>query len=212
MREGLDHALHDVHVEIIKMGTLIEHTIEETIRALVHHDMTLARIIIEGDDRFDDMQYAIENRCVAIIARYQPVATDLRKVFSILKIVTDLERIADHCEDISEITLHLEDRPYVKPLIDIPQMAKTVRKMVRMMINSYIDEDMDAAYEICATDDAVDAYYHSIRRELETVMFERPDMIGQCMDFLMIAKYLERMADHTTNIAEWVMYGVAGER
>lgn len=212
MRASLDNDLRAIHVDIIKMGTLIEKTIEETIRALVEQDVALAKKIREGDDRFDEMEVEIEKKCISLIARQQPVATDLRIVTSIMKIVTDLERIADHCQDISKLTLDLAGKAYVKPLVDIPKMAKEVRNMVRMTIDAYIDLDVEKSKQVCSNDDIVDQYYHTIVGDLEIIMKEKPDDIKQCVDFLLIAKYLERMADHTTNIAEWVIYSVEGKR
>lgn len=212
MRASLDNDLRTIHVDIIKMGTLIEKTIEETIRALVEQDVALAKKIREGDDRFDEMEVEIEKKCISLIARQQPVATDLRIVTSIMKIVTDLERIADHCQDISKLTLDLAGKAYVKPLVDIPKMAKEVRAMVRMTIDAYIDLDVEKSKQVCTNDDVVDTYYHTIVGDLEVIMKEKPDDIKQCVDFLLIAKYLERMADHTTNIAEWVIYSVEGKR
>ena len=212
MRASLYNDLRAIHVDIIKMGTLIEKTIEETIRALVEQDIPLAKKIREGDDRFDQMEVEIEKKCISLIARQQPVATDLRIVTSILKIVTDLERIADHCQDISKLTLDLAGKAYVKPLVDIPQMAKEVRAMVRMTIDAYIDLDVEKSKQVCANDDIVDKYYYTIVNDLEMIMKEKPNDIKQCVDFLLIAKYLERMADHTTNIAEWVIYSVQGKR
>ncbi|MBM7561072.1 phosphate signaling complex protein PhoU [Fusibacter tunisiensis] len=211
MRIGLENNLNSINVEIIRMGTLVEKAIEETIEALIHQDEELARKIIKGDDRFDAMELDIENRCITAIATQQPVASDLRSLFSIVKIVTDLERIADHCQDISKLTINLAEKVYVKPLIDIPKMAEEVRKMIKMTIDCYIDQDVSKAKYICKNDDVVDAYFKTIFDDLELVMREKPDEIKQCMDFLMIGKYLERMADHATNIAEWVIFTVEGE-
>jgi len=210
MRASLDNDLKAIHLDIIKMGTLIEKTIEETITALVNQDVILAKSVADGDDRFDKMELDIESKCISLIARQQPVATDLRKIFSIVKIVTDLERIADHCQDISKLTLDLAGQTYVKPIIDIPKMAKQVREMVKMTIDCYIDQDVIKGRLICVNDDIVDNYFKIIFNDLERVMREKPDGIKQCMDFLMITKYLERMADHATNIAEWVIYSVEG--
>ncbi len=210
MRAPLDNELKAIHVDIIKMGTLIERTIEETITALVNQDVKLAKSVANGDDRFDKMELDIESKCISVIATQQPVASDLRKLFSIVKIVTDLERIADHCQDISKLTLDLSGQTYVKPLIDIPKMAKQVREMVKMTIDCYIDQDVAKSKIVCANDDIVDDYFNTIFNDLEIVMKEKPDAIKQCMDFLMIAKYLERMADHATNVAEWVIYSVEG--
>jgi phosphate transport system protein len=194
------------------MGTLIEKSIDDTIQALIHQDINMAQQVIDGDDRFDDMQILIESNCVSVIARQQPVASDLRKITSILKIVTDLERIADHCADISKLTHHLAKEEYVKPLIDIPKMAKQVKEMLKLTIDCYIDLDVEKGKRICQEDDVVDNFYKTIREELEMIMRDRPDTVRQCIDFLLIAKYLERMADHITNVAEWVIYSVEGKR
>lgn len=210
MRLGLDNNLHSINVEIIRMGTLIEKALEETIEALVKQDVELAQKIIKGDDVFDQMELDIESKCMSAIATQQPVATDLREILSVLKIVTDLERIADHCQDISKITIELANKVYVKPLIDIPKMAKEVKKMIKMTIDCYIEQDVEKAIVICKNDDIVDDYFRTIFKDLEIIMKEKSDEIKQCMDFLMIAKYLERMADHSTNIAEWVIFSVEG--
>ena len=210
MRAPLDNELRAIHVDIIKMGTLLEKTIDETIEALVNQNVELAQIIVEGDDRFDHMELDIESKCIHLIARQQPVASDLRKIFSIVKIVTDLERIADHCQDISKLTLDLAGKKYVKPLIDIPNMAKQVKEMVKMTIDCYIDQDVEKSKVVCANDDIVDNYFALVVADLEGIMKLNPDEIKQCMDFMMIAKYLERMADHATNVAEWVIFSVDG--
>ena len=156
------------------------------------------------------MEMDIENKCIALIATQQPVASDLRKIFSVVKIVTDLERIADHCQDISRFTLDLANQVYVKPLVDIPTMGKKVKEMVKMTIDCYIDQDVEKSKQVCANDDVVDRYFYTIVKDLEMIMKEKPDAIKQCLDFLMIAKYLERMADHATNVAEWVIFSVDG--
>jgi len=211
-RTALDNDLRTLHVQIIKMGTLIEKSIDDTLNALVNQDAVLAQRVIEGDDRFDDMQVEIETNCISVIARQQPVASDLRKILSILKIVTDLERIADHCSDISKLTLHLKGQEYVKPLIDIPKMTKQVKEMLKLTVDCYIDQDVEKGRLICKEDDLVDEYYKSIQEELQLIMKDKPEAVNQCIDFLLIAKYLERMADHTTNIAEWVIFSVVGGR
>ena len=207
MRLTLDQDLHNIYTDIIKMGTLIEKAIDDTITALVNQDVSLAKAVYEGDDLFDEMTKDIEDKCIGIIARRQPVATDLRKIFSVVQIVRDLERIADHCEDISGYTLNLADKKYVKPLIDMPKMAKKVKEMVKMTIDCYIEQDVEIAKKVCEVDDIVDEYFDVIFLDLQDVMQKKPKEIKQGMDFLMIAKYFERMADHATNIAEWVVYG-----
>lgn len=210
MRAALENELRSIQVDIIRMGTLIEKTIEDTINALVNRDLNLAQTIAANDDQFDQMELDIENKCIYLIARQQPVASDLRKIFSVVKIVTDLERIADHCQDISKLTIDLAKKEYVKPLVDIPKMAKQVKDMVRMTIDCYIDQDVEKSKGVCASDDIVDDFFSVIVDDLELVMKQKPDEVKQCMDFMMIAKYLERMADHATNVAEWVIYSVEG--
>jgi len=190
------------------MGTLIEKAIDDTITALVNHDCELAKKVYEGDDVFDDMTKDIENKCIGLIARRQPVATDLRKIFSVVQIVKDLERIADHCEDISGYTLKLADKEYMKPLIDLPKMAKEVKEMIKMTVDCYIEQDIEKAKQVCERDNVVDEYFNIIYEDLEYVMENKPEDISQGMDFLMISKYFERMADHATNIAGWVVYGM----
>lgn len=210
MRDVLNKNLRVIQDDIIKMGTMIESAIEDTIHALVKQDVELAQKVVKGDDVFDQMELDIEAKCISIIAMQQPVATDLRKIVSVVKIATDLERIADHCQDISRITLELSGQKYVKPLVDLPKMAQEVKKMVKMTIDCYIDQDVDKAREICKNDDIVDNYFKTIFKDLEMLMESKCKDIKQCMEFFMIAKYFERMADHATNIAEWVIYSVEG--
>lgn len=178
---------------------------------MVEQDADLAKKVAEGDGKFNQMELDIENHCIAIIATQQPVASDLRKIFSVAKIITDLERIADHCEDVSKLTLHLAKEKYVKPLIDLPMMAKEVKAMVKMTIDCFIDQDAEKARAVCANDDVVDQYFQTIYKDLCDLMGSDSKTVKQGMDFLMIAKYFERMADHATNIAEWVIYSKEGK-
>ncbi len=210
MREILNASLHEINVDIIKMGTMLEKAIDQTITALVKRDIALAETIVNGDDVFDALEQDIESKCVYLIARQQPVASDLRTIISAIKIVTDLERIADHCQDISKLTIALAHKEYVKPLVDLPKMATEVKHMIRETVDCYIEQDVLKAKKICEKDDVVDAYFKTIFKDLELVMKEKSDDIKQCMDLLMITKYLERMGDHATNVAEWVIYSVEG--
>lgn len=201
-----------IYLDIVKMGTNIELSIAKMIEALVKQDSALALDIVHFDDFYDDLQRSIENQCVHVIAKRQPVALDLRTLLSVLKIVTDLERIADHCADISEITVELCHFQYIKPLIDIPKMAQKVSEMVKMTVDSYIDQDIQKCRQVIDLDDVVDEYFDQIMQELEEEMKKNPSEIKQCVKFLMVIKYLERMGDHATNIAEWILYSVLGDR
>lgn len=211
LRATLDHEIQDLTESLITMGTAIERTIEQTVRALLKQDVALAESVIAGDDYFDQLEIAIENKAVAIISTQQPVASDLRKIFSTIKIVTDMERIADHCGDISKITIALAGQTYVKPLVDIPKMAQLVKDMVRMTIDCFIEHDVIKARLICANDDAIDDYYQLVIQDVSTMLQQSPENADQLLRILMIAKYFERMGDHATNIAEWVIYSVEGK-
>lgn len=210
MRIGLDHEMNKIHQALIDMSSLLERAIEDTIGALVDQDLVLAESIVKGDVVFDDMEKAIEQACLSLIATQQPVAGDLRRIFSIIKMITDFERIADHCEDISRITMKLSNEKYVKPLIDLPKMAKAVKEMIALTVEAYMAQDPHKARLVCQRDDQVDQYYDTIYGDLEHLMKNKDKEVNQCMAFLMIAKYFERMADHATNIAEWTIYGIEG--
>lgn len=197
--------------DIIIMSTALEATIDKTITALVKQDQALAKEVVSGDDYFDEMQQKIETESISILSRQQPVAKDLRAVYSVIKIVTDLERIADHCEDISNFTLKLVSHTYIKPLEDLPAMAKIVKDMVRLTVDCFIEQDVIKARHVCKNDDIVDQYFERIELDVKSLMKENLENSEQLIDFLMIAKYFERMADHATNVAEWVIYLVDGE-
>ena len=210
-RITLDKALSELHENLIKMGILVEESIDKSITALKNKDKELAKKVSEDDDIIDDMESYIERLCLNLIARHQPIAVDLRKITAALKIITDLERIADNAADICELTLRFTDKKFIKPLIDIPKMAEMTRKMVGTSVNSYITGNTKAAYEVCASDDYVDELFSKIKLELIAIVKENNESIDQVIDFLLISKYLERMADHATNIGEWVIYSITGE-
>jgi phosphate transport system protein len=211
IRNEFEKELNKLHKDLIKMGAIIEQSINDTIKALKTKDIELANEVIKKDDIIDEMERRIERECILLIARQQPIASDLRDITSVLKIITDLERIADHCEDISEYTIKLSQEKYIKPLIHIPEMAEKVNKMVKDTIDSYIRKDLELAYEICKRDDEVDKYFDTIIDELIEYMKNDTSVIKQCTDFMFIVKYLERMGDHATNIAEWIIYTITGE-
>jgi len=210
-RHSFDQGLEDLHLELIKMGSLVEESIENTIIALKKQDIDLARKIFRDDDIIDEMEQKIEKRCLALIARQQPLAKDLRTISTALKIITDMERIADHSSDIAEITIRMANVKYIKPLIDIPRMAEMAKQMVNKSIDAYVRQDIDLAAEVCSSDDEVDDLFFKIILELINLMKNDSQTIEQAINFMFIAKYLERMADHATNIGEWVVFNVTGE-
>ncbi len=210
-RHFFDKELEELHLELIKMGSLVEESIENTIQALKKQDTALARKIFKNDDIIDDLEKKIEKICLTLIARQQPLAKDLRSISTALKIITDMERIADHSADIAEITIRMADEKYIKPLIDIPKMAELAKLMVNKSIDAFVKQDIELAKSVCRSDDEVDDLFMKIILELVSFMKNDPQSVEQGINFMFIAKYLERMADHATNISEWVVFNVTGE-
>lgn len=210
-RHFFDKELEELHLELIKMGSLVEESIENTMVALKKQDEDLARKIFRDDDIIDELEQKIEKRCMSLIARQQPLAKDLRTISTALKMITDMERIADHSADIAEITIRMVNEKYIKPLIDIPKMAEYAKQMVKKSIDAYVKHDIVMAQEVCDSDDLVDDLFMKVILELINIMKNDASSVEQAINFMFIAKYLERMADHATNISEWVVYSVTGE-
>lgn len=211
-RETFHQQLEELQKELLKMGTLVEEAIHRAVRSLSEKDSALAREVINNDDQVDDMELEIEKLCLSLFALQQPMAADLRLVGTALKFVTDLERMGDHAVDIAKITLRLEGQPLIKPLVDIPRMAEMAQLMMREALAAYVNGDADQAYAMIARDDEVDSLYGQIFRELLTYMIEDPRTITQATYLIFVAMYLERIADHATNLGEWTIYMVTGER
>jgi phosphate transport system protein len=209
-RFAFEEKLKILYKNLIEMQTLVEKSMDDTIKALKTHDVSMAESIIERDDEIDNMEREIERKCLEIIAGQQPMASDLRDITSVLKIITDLERIGDHCSDISNYTIKLAGETYVKPLVRIPRMAEEVKIMINNVIDCCINQDVDTARDVLRHDDIVDKYFEDIVEELIGIMEKNPETARQCTYFIFIAKYLERMGDHATNIAEWIGFTVMG--
>ena len=211
MRNNFDKKLDILNNELIKMGSLVEERIEGAVEALIKRNITLAKNIIDGDTEVDEMERDIESQCLKLILKQHPVAGDLRLISSILKMITDLERIGDHAKDISEITLLLSDEEYIKELTHIPQMAKTTICMMKKSIDAFVNRDIELAYEVINLDDEVDDLFDIIKDELIVLIRDDINNGEQAINFLMVSKYLERIGDHAENIAEWVLYSITGE-
>jgi len=211
-RKNFDTELLNLHAELKKMGEIVKTQISDSIKALVKQDIELANEVITKDDLVDDLEKEIEDKCIKLIATRQPLAIDLRSIFTMSKIVTDLERIADHAVDIAKIAKQLQGQKYIKELIDIPRMSIIVEEMIDGCLQAYMDRDVDLAYAICKKDDSVDAIYKQVFSELLVLMLQDPKVIEQATRFLFTCKFLERMADHTTNICEWTIYLITGEK
>lgn len=212
LRQSFRSELDQLDQELIRMGALVEEQIRRAVRSLTGRDVVLAEQVVSEDDRVDAMEMDIERRCLTLLALQQPLAGDLRIVSTILKIITDLERMADHAVDIAKVTLRLGGEVLVKPLIDIPEMARLSSSMVRLALNAYIHRSLDEALTMIRLDDDVDHLYSRIFDDLQNLMQERPETIPQATHLLFVANYIERVADHATNLGEWVIYMVTGER
>ena len=211
MRNRFDRQLSTLNDELIEMGSMIEKSIETAIKALVNQDVDLARHAIEADEEIDRPERIIEDLCLKLLLQQQPVAKDLRLISSALKMITDMERIGDHASDISEITIALADQPYIKKLEHIQQMAKETMIMLVGSIEAFVDKDLEKANEVIKRDDVVDDLFDKVKKELIQMIHENADKGEQAADLLMVAKYMERIGDHATNISEWVIFYITGE-
>jgi len=199
-----------IHKSLAKMTALISKSLNNMIIALKEQDLLLADEVIEGDEQIDAMELKIEKDCILILARHQPIASDLRDVTSVFRVISDLERIGDQCADICEYIKLLAQEEYVKPLVDIPQMAIECEKMINMSIRSFISKDLELAKEVLMMDNIIDDYFENIREELIDIMAKKPETVRQCTYLILIIKYLEKIADHATNISGWLVYNITG--
>lgn len=208
MRTKFDEQLNMLNQEMMHMGAVIEDTIQKAVSALIHQDVMLAKEIMDGDSEVDREQKKIENICFQLLMQQQPVARDLRVISAAMKMVTDMERIGDQAADISEITLMLADKSYTQNLAIISQMAAETVRMLICSIEAYVEKDMEKARFVIEHDDVVDDLFIRAKQELITRIQGGCVDGEQAIDLLMVAKYFERIGDHTTNIAEWVIFSV----
>ena len=193
------------------MGVNLEEALDKVIDNLENKDVALAQAIIGGDDDFDNSEVDIERQCLELVLTQTPVATDWREIASCLKLVGDMERIADHCSDISQYTLRLAEKDPVPMPENFMAMLKVMRQMVYDSITAISENDVELAQKVMTTDDEVDTYFREMRQDLTGLMQQYPQLVPQYVDYLMIAKYVERIADHATNIAQWVLFVVNNE-
>jgi phosphate transport system protein len=203
--------LEKIKEHILKMGAFVEDAIKKSIMSLVDRDRDLAIQVIDGDAIVNNYDVEIEEECIRFLAIWQPTGSNLRLVTTAIKIITDLERMGDLAVDISERSVELLDEPPLKPYIDIPRMAEAAQKMLKDSLDSFVSRDADLALNVCASDDFVDNLNHQIFNELLLYMLKDPKNISRAVRLTYITKYLERVADHATNIAEMVVYMVQGK-
>jgi len=211
MQRHIDQELADLKAQILRMGSLVESQIEGSIKALVDRDVDLASRIIERDTLVNSMDVDIDENCMRLLALQAPAAGDLRFVTTAMKISTELERMSDLAENICERVIELNEEPQLKPYIDIPRMANWTMRMVRESLDAFVRSDAVLARKVCTDDDFVDNLTHQLFRELLSFMIENPATITRAIRLTFIGKYLERIADHATNVAELVVYMVEGK-
>ena len=211
MRNRFDRQLEQLNNELINMGSLIEEAIEMAITAMVKQDIVKAKEIMEFDEEIDDKEREIESLCLKLLLQQQPVAKDLRQISAALKMITDMERIGDHAADISEMTILMAKEPYVIDIQDLQKMAKDTMIMLVKSIEAYVEKDMEKAKKVIANDDVIDDLFNTVKRELIASIHQKTNNGEQAADLLMVAKYLERIGDHATNIAEWVIFSITGQ-
>lgn len=209
-RNRYDRELNSLHQELAEMGRMVEESMERITEAMRRRDLNIAQEVIAGEERVDAMESSIEQRCMSLIIRQQPIAGDLRSITATLKVVTDMERVADQCADIAELMPHVMESPPLKSSALLLEMMDRARGMFVRALDCHIRRDEALARQVCDEDDIVDAAFSRIVMELVALIGENPSMAYPAMDTAFIAKYIERMADHATNIAEWAIFVVTG--
>lgn len=208
MHRHFEDEIAELRTELLYMASLAEKAVEFSITALKDRDANLAQKIIDEDDRINQLEVKIDNLCVELIARLQPMASDLRFITSAIRINNDLERIGDHAVNIAQHTQELLNEPELKPLIDIPRMATLAQGMVKSALDAFVHGDVQQAITVCQRDDEVDGLEDQVLRELITYMANDSRTISRAIHLIMIAKNLERVADLSTNVAEEVVFMV----
>lgn len=211
MRNKFERELDDLNRDLVKMGGLIETAISKAMTALRERNIELAKEVIRSDNVVDELESAIERKSLRILLSEQPVARDLRSISTALKMITDMERICDQAADIAEIVVQFEHREYEENPPQIAQMAQKCVTMVSKSIDAFITSDLELANAVIASDDEVDALFDSFKERLIALIQQDAEKGETAVDLLMIAKYLERIGDHATNVAEWVVFNITGK-
>jgi phosphate transport system protein len=206
MERHFHEALNQVKQKTLRMGSLVEDMVERAVTSLVDRDSHLAEETIAFDTKVDYLEVEIDGDCLRLLALHQPAAGDLRFITTAMKIIADLERMADQAVNISQRAIELNEEPQLKPYIDIPIMSQLSQKMLRDSLDAFVRKDVGLARQVIETDDKVDALKNQVFRELLTFMMEDPRTIPRAIRLILVSRYLERIADHATNIAEMVVF------
>ena len=210
MHRHFEEELSELKQKLLTMGSLVERSLHQSIKALVERDAQLGLQIFDGEEAINLLQIEIDDRAMRLLALQQPMATDLRLIASAVKINNDLERIGDLCVNIVQRVLSLINQPPISPMIDLPRMAALAEKMLHDGLDAFVNRNVDLARSVLESDDKVDRLRDEIFQELVRFMTSHPDAVQRGIDLLLISRNIERVADHATNIAEDVIYVVAG--
>jgi phosphate transport system protein len=211
MMSVFDEELMHLKEKVLKMGGMVEEAIKDSVRSLVERDNELARRIIERDHQINALDVQIDEDSIKMIALRQPKASDLRFITTAMKITTDIERMGDLGVNIAERALELNEEPLLKPYVDIPRMRELAQGMIRDALDAFVRRDKKLAMDVIMRDDEVDELKHNVLEELAFFMVQDPTTVSRAMKISFVAQYLERFADHATNIAEMVIYLVEGK-
>ncbi len=210
-RQTFDQELDRLQDEVLALGSMVEEALVRSVETLKNRDFIGSRRLIAGDRTINERRYAIEDDTITLIATQQPMAGDMRLLAAILEIVTELERMGDYAKGIARINLMIGEQPLIKPLIDLPAMARKAREMLHAALVAFIERDVQAARAIPKGDEEVDALYNQVYRELISYILEDPHLIEQANQLMWAAHNLERTADRVINLCERVVYAVTGE-
>jgi phosphate transport system protein len=208
MQRHFHEELDGLKQTLLAMGALVEDQIRRVMRALIERDDELAKNVIERDRQVNAYDVEVDEKCVELLALHQPIAGDLRFITTAMKIVTDLERIGDQAVNIAQRAIELNEEPQLKPYIDLPRMAEKAQRMVKESLDAFVARDTELARRVCANDDEVDGIKEQVFRELLTYMMSDAKTIPRAIRLMLVSRFLERVADHATNIAEMVIYMV----
>lgn len=211
-RQKFDNDLEELRLNILDLGKMVDQRIGLAIQSLVNQDLELANTVVVGDLVINDLQASIEEKCILLIATQQPFALDLRKLVAGFKISIYLERMGDLAVDLAKLTIRIGQEPLIKPLVDIPRMSVLVQEMIDLGLKAYVNEDCQAAAEMSLMDDEIDKIYSHVFGELRVIMMADPKKVTQANYIIFACRFLERMGDYCTNIAEEIVYLVTGKR
>lgn len=211
VRERFTQKILEVKQKVLKMGALVENIIDTSVTAMKTQDLDLARNVLKKDDEIDQLELEIEKDCMMLLALQQPLAKDLRTIASVLKIITDLERMGDNAVNIAEVLLEIGEEPILNSLKDIPRMADIAQKMLKMSLDAFVNEDIALAQKAAERDEDVDRLYETVINDFLNIIAEKRELTKQGTKLLFLGRYLERIADHSTNICERTIYMITGE-